>query len=228
MTDHNTEVMSESEEMYLITVARLVEQGTEEPVSISQLAGELSIQPVSANQMVHKLAEEGLIDYYPYQGVQLTKTGQETALRVLRDRRLWETFLVNYLEMPPTEADALACRLEHITPEGVTGRLAEFLGNPSFSPQGFPIPGLEDDNGLRPLQPLSELGVDERGEIIRLEVDPATQAYLESEGFRPGTEVIPLAVSGDGAMLVQVGDERLHLSSIVTKKILVGGKTSRQ
>ena len=54
MPDHNLAEMSESEEMYLITIARLIEQGVEAPVPIPLLAGELSIQPVSANQMVHK------------------------------------------------------------------------------------------------------------------------------------------------------------------------------
>ena len=32
MLDHNIEEISESEEMYLITIARLVEQGVAEPV----------------------------------------------------------------------------------------------------------------------------------------------------------------------------------------------------
>jgi len=34
MLDHNMSEMSESEEMYLITIARLVEGGLEEPVPI--------------------------------------------------------------------------------------------------------------------------------------------------------------------------------------------------
>jgi len=51
MADHDNAIISESEEMYLITIARLVEQGEEAPVSISRLSGELAIQPVSANQM---------------------------------------------------------------------------------------------------------------------------------------------------------------------------------
>lgn len=228
MADHNSVVISESEEMYLITIARLVEQGEEEPVSVSRLASELSIQPVSANQMVHKLAEEEFVEYLPYKGVQLKPKGQEVAQKVLRDRRLWEVFLVTHLELPPSEADALACRLEHITPKGVTCRLAKFLDHPSFTPQGLPIPDLNGGDVTHRVQPLSELGVGDWGEVIRIEGDPATQAFLEAEGFRPGIEVIPLAMGKDGALLLQVGRERLHLSQTVADSILIAIPTNRR
>lgn len=221
MVNHDNPTMSESEEMYLITIARLVEQGEEEPVPISRLSGELSIQSVSANQMVHKLAEEEFVEYFPYKGVQLTPKGKEVAQQVLRDRRLWEVFLVNHLELPPSEADALACRLEHITPKGVTCQLAKFLGHPSFTPQGLPIPKVSGSGDTHRIQPLSELGVGELGEIIRLEGDPATQAFLEAEGFRPGIEVIPLAKGQDGAFLLQVGQDQLHISQVVADSILI-------
>jgi Mn-dependent DtxR family transcriptional regulator len=80
MTNHNNNGMSESEEMYLITIARLVEQGVEDPVAISPLAEALSILPVSANQMVHKLAEEGWLEYLP--------SGKQTIRRgAIRRRR---------------------------------------------------------------------------------------------------------------------------------------------
>ncbi len=221
MLDHNLAEMSESEEMYLISIARLVEQGVKEPVPITLLAGELSIQPVSANQMVHKLAEEELVDYLPYKGVQLTPKGQEIALKVLRDRRLWEVFLVEHLELPPSEADALACRLEHITAEGITGRLAKYLGQPLVSPQGLPIPELEGEAIVPALRPLTDLTVGERGEVMRLEGDQATQAFLVTEGLRPGVAVKPLAIGGGGSMLLEIGDKRLNLAKEVADKILI-------
>ena len=53
------ELLNEIEEQDHPAIARLIEQGVKEPIPISQLADELSIQPVSTNQMVHKLAEAG-------------------------------------------------------------------------------------------------------------------------------------------------------------------------
>lgn len=221
MINHNLTAISESEEMYLITIARLVEKGIEAPVAIPQLASELSIQPVSANQMVHKLVEEELVEYLPYKGVQLTSKGQEVARQVLRDRRLWEVFLVEHLELPPSEADALACRLEHITPKEVTCRLAKFLGHPAFTPQGLPIPEISGEAVERILQPLSKLAVGEKGEIVRIEGDPATRTFLETEGLRPGTGVCSLAIGSGGAMLLQVEERHVHLSESVANMVLV-------
>jgi len=221
MLDHNMSEMSESEEMYLITIARLVEGGLEEPVPISLLAAELSIQPVSANQMVHKLAEEEFVEYLPYKGVKLTTSGQEAAQQVLRDRRLWEVFLVEHLALPPSIADALVCRLEHITVEGVSDRLAKFLDYPAVSPQGYPIPGVKGETAPDTYQPLSDLAAGEWGEVMRIEGDPITRTFLESEGLRPGVRVISLVIGSGGGMLLAVGESRLQLTKRVTDKVFV-------
>ncbi len=222
MVDHNQIDISESEQMYLITIARLLEQGVDAPIAISQLASELSIQPVSANQMVHKLAKQKFVEYLPYKGVQLTSKGQDVALQVLRDRRLWGVFLVEFLELPPSEADALACRLEHITPKGVTCRLARFLGHPSFTPEGLPIPRLNGEVDAKTLQPLTDLAVGNEGEVMRIEGDPATLSFLEAEGLRPGVAVCPLAIGDGDAILLQVGENRIHLSGTIASRILMG------
>lgn len=121
-------VTSPSEEMYLITVALAEEGGGEERLSVASLAQDLSISPVSANQMVWRLAGRGLLDYHPYQGVALTPAGRAAARRVLRGRRLWRTFLVGHLGFGEEEADALACDLEHLTAPRVADRLESFLG----------------------------------------------------------------------------------------------------
>ena len=221
MLDHNTIETSESEEMYLITIARLVERGVPEPVSISHLAAELSIQPVSANQMVHKLAEEGLVEYLPYKGVKLTARGRSAAQQVLRDRRLWEVFLVEYLELPPSEADALACRLEHITVEGVTGRLAKFLGYPSVSPQGFPIPDAASEERQPSYGSLADLAVGEVAEVIRISGEAPLRKFLESEGLKPGTEVSLLAKGTGQALLFMVGENQLQVTRSVAEKVKI-------
>lgn len=213
--------MSESEEMYLITIAGLIEQGVEAPVSIARLSKELAIQPVSANQMVHRLAEEGFLNYFPYKGVELTEQGERAALEVLRDRRLWEVFLVDHLELPPDEADALACRLEHITPAGVTCRLAKFLGYPSISPQGLPIPPSERESPVQAAQPISRLDVGQKAEVARIEGDQATRSFFEAAGLRPGRAVRVLATKEDQTMLLAVGERRVHVDGELAEAITV-------
>ena len=73
--------MTESEEMYLVTIARLKETELEGPVPLSQLASELEVLNVSVNQMVRKLEETGLVVYLPYKGVDLTESGVQLAGR---------------------------------------------------------------------------------------------------------------------------------------------------
>ena len=228
MTDHNNDGMSESEEMYLITIARLVEQGVEEPVAISRLAEALSIVSVSANQMVHKLAEEGWLEYLPYKGVKLTAKGQHVASKVLRDRRLWEVFLVERLQFSSNEADTLACRLEHITPKKLAYQLAAFLDFPAVSPQGRPIPGLKIEATGEMAQSLVELTVGQTAVITQVGGDPATAAFLGTQGIRPGAELRLLAVASGQEMLLQVGDNRIHMSDDVANDIFIRINTSAE
>jgi DtxR family transcriptional regulator, Mn-dependent transcriptional regulator len=221
MIDHNIEKMSESEEMYLITIARLVEEGVSEPIAISRLAGEMSIQPVSTNQMVHKLGEEGLVTYLPYKGVKLTPRGNEIASTVLRRRRLWELFLVEQLHIAPSEADELACRFEHITPKSVIQKLDEFLGHPSFNSQGSPIPMDNGGNNQQDVQPLIKYPIGKIGEVVWVDSDPVTKSFLDSIGLKPGAHVCPQAFSDGGPLLLKIGDQRLYLASEVIDGVLV-------
>jgi Mn-dependent DtxR family transcriptional regulator len=48
--------------MYLITIARAVEDGRLEPVPVSHVARELDVSAVSANQMIRKLASRGYVE----------------------------------------------------------------------------------------------------------------------------------------------------------------------
>ncbi|MEE4194096.1 MAG: Fur family transcriptional regulator, partial [Anaerolineae bacterium] len=63
--------LSESEEMYVTSIAELVESTGQELVPLSLLASTLNIHAVSANQMIRKLEEYGIVNYQPYKGVVL-------------------------------------------------------------------------------------------------------------------------------------------------------------
>lgn len=213
--------MSESEDMYLLTVARLVEAGAEAPIPVSQLAQELSIQPISANQMVRKLEEAGMVSYTPYKGVVLTPEGEHLALRTLRHRRLWEVFLVENLKMTCEEANEVACRLEHTLPAEVAERLAGFLGHPTTSPQGKPIPDLMMHLRLPEDMPLSQLDVGQAGQVTQVDADAAVHAFLSSEGIQPSTTISVLGAGNAGSMLVGVEGRSVYLSKGLVGQIRV-------
>jgi DtxR family Mn-dependent transcriptional regulator len=215
------EKMSESEEMYLITVARFVEDGYAGPVPLSRLADRLSVAPVSVNQMIKKLEEAGLVDYVPYKGVLLTEIGRRTARRVLRLRRLWELFLVKHLSIPLEDADALACRMEHITSDEVADRLAAFLDNPTISVTGKPIPASDPGASLAPPLRLADLIPGELAEILYIDSAQGVEDFLSTEGLQTGIKLEVLAVGSNRAMLIDNGERQCTLAAPITEDILI-------
>jgi DtxR family Mn-dependent transcriptional regulator len=213
--------MSESEEMYVVTIAMLQENGGENPLPLSHLASELSIQPVSANQMIKKLEDEGLVGYTPYKGVALTKAGERLAMRILRHRRLWEVFLVDYLDIPLLQANELACRMEHILPKEAAERLAEFLEHPQTNPQGLPIPPAAPGESWLAERSLLELQTGECGQVTRLLAEDTTKQFLIQQGLAPGALVTLLATGHDGARLLGIGSGQVSLAETIAGDIRI-------
>jgi DtxR family Mn-dependent transcriptional regulator len=214
--------LSESEEMYLATIARLQEGGALEPVPLTRLAGELSVLPVSANQMVRKLEENGLVSYAPYKGVSLSDAGQIVALRILRHRRLWEVFLVEHLQYQPDEAQSLACRLEHTLPAEAAERLAAFLGHPFVNPSGQAIPAAQNSIELSTGIPLSQFPLNRFAQVTSIAVDAVARAFLETHGLRSGVGLTILSSADNADLLVELaGERRMTLSASLAQAIFV-------
>ena len=78
--------MTESAEMYLKAMAEL---GDGDVGAVGQLAGRLGVTNVSANEMMRRLTDQGLVSHTPFKGVALTEEGHAAACSVLRRQRLW-------------------------------------------------------------------------------------------------------------------------------------------
>jgi DtxR family Mn-dependent transcriptional regulator len=211
--------ISETQEMYLVTIASLLEEGIEEPIPLSQLADELSVVSISVNEMIRKLAEEKYVNYLPYKGVNLLPKGIHLALKVLRHRRLWEVFLVDKLNLSPKKADVLACRMEHITPPDVAELLFIYLEKPTVSPLGKSIPDQSGIIDTKTIKSLSEFQISAHVEIVRLETDSVCTAFLQAEGIKPGAEIIIQVIGNNGDMLIEVGLHHVNLASAIVGKI---------
>ncbi len=117
----------------------------------------LSITPGSVTLMLQRLAESGLVKYAAHQGVRLTKKGQSAAIRVVRNHRLLESFLVSTLGMPWDEIHAEAEALEHAVSDRLAARIDEYLGHPDRDPHGDPIPDSDGKLRTREGTPLGQL-----------------------------------------------------------------------
>lgn len=210
---------SESIEMYLLRIALLQEAG--EPVPVPRLAQELSVSPVSANEMCRKLSEKHLVRYEPYKGVSLTRQGEEVSLRLLRHRRLWEVFFVDKLGFDPLQAEEMACRFEHVTSDQLADHLDKFLGHPTHSPQYQPIPARGGTLVTTELQPLTALSVGMRGQVARIDTDAATLKFLESQGVQCGTIVRVVAATANGPLLLDIDGQRLSLSNTIAAHVAI-------
>lgn len=212
--------LSESTEMYL---KAMVELGLNEVVSISRLAERVGVTPVSANEMVRRLGDQGLLMHIPYKGVSLTGKGSEAACNVVRRQRLWEVFLYEHLKIEWSRLYELACSLEHATAPEVTEALAAFLGDPKFCPRGNPIPA--SDGSILPLdgQPLSAASVGGRVQVLAVNAT-ATDVlkYLQERSILPGREMTVLeAAPLQGPLTLQVGGREVALGLALAEFVIV-------
>ena len=210
--------LSESMQMYLVTIARLREDN--QPVPLSRLAEALSVSPVSVNEMCRKLQDQGLAVYQPYKGASLTPAGERRAYHILRRHRLWEVFLVNQLGFGYTQAHEAACQLEHSTPNAVADRLDAFLGHPRVNPQGDLIPDVGGDLPSRPPISLAALSAGQRGHVTRCDVGATVRSYLDERGISPGAAFTVMATAPD-SLLVQVGKRHVSLARMLAQMVQV-------
>jgi DtxR family Mn-dependent transcriptional regulator len=223
MTQH-AQHTSEAEEMYLITIARAVEDGRPEPVPVSHAARELDVSAVSANQMIRKLAGRGYVEYEPYQGVTLTESGRAVAASILRRRRLWGVFLSEQLGLTPERADEIACDFEHITPDDVADLLSGFLGDPAAGPRGHSIPNGASESAPAPTVRLDAVPAGQRRSVVGVNLPEGPRRFVETQGVVPGADVEVIGVGGNGDRLLLVGDATSHLAVDLVSGIVVSAR----
>lgn len=205
--------------MYLITIARAAEAGARGPVSISRIAEALQVSVPSANEMVRKLDNRGLLTYEPYHGARLSKAGRHLADQVLRTRRLWATFLAHHLGFSPAEADAQACALEHDTTPEAVDRLAEYLGNPAAGPLGGPIPDAIRTSEAE-FATVADLPVGVPAEVVAVAASGPSAEFLQSESITVGAEITVSAL-GDSGLLIELRDHEVHLNTRLAAMVTV-------
>lgn len=218
MIETTTIPLSESMQMYLVTIARLRVDGR--PVPLSKLAKALSISPVSVNEMCRKLQEQKLVVYRPYKGASLTSEGERRAYYILRRHRLWEVFLVEKLGFDYDQAHEAACQLEHATSNLLADRLDVFLERPTVNPLGQPIPKAEGDLSARPSRLLAALSAGQRGHVVRCDASGAARVFLDEQGIRPGAS-LTVAATAEDSLLVQVGEAHVSLARTLAEMVQV-------
>ena len=128
-------------EMYLRTIFELEEEGIV-PLR-ARIAERLHQSGPTVSQTVARMERDGLLTVEGDRHLQLSDEGRELATAVMRKHRLAECLLVDVIGLDYADVHEEACRWEHVMSEAVERKLLTLLGNPSVSPFGNPIPGLE-------------------------------------------------------------------------------------
>lgn len=168
----------------------LLSEGGDELIPMGALAEALAVVPGTVTTMVKALADNGLVEHRPRQGVRLTAEGRRVALSVLRKHRLVETFLVNVLKMDWGAVHAEAEQLEHAISDEVLDRLDALLGHPATDPHGDPIPSRQGKLSSQVYPTLATCVPEKPLRIVRI-TDQSTEflQFAEQNGLQPGTSL---------------------------------------
>jgi DtxR family Mn-dependent transcriptional regulator len=212
-------MLSESTEMYLVTVYRLTRQQTE--TTIRQIADQLGVAVSSASEKVRILTEQDYLAHPWREGVSLTAEGTRIALHVLHKNRLASTFLVRTLGYRLDEAFEDACHLEHAITDRMAVRLAAFLGHPTVDPFGQPIPTHDGCIAPAPAASLLDVPVGQTVMVARLETLEAERlGYLNSIGLLPGATVtVAEIVPFEGPLMLTQGTQTIALARHLAAEI---------
>ncbi|RYZ19028.1 MAG: metal-dependent transcriptional regulator, partial [Sphingobacteriales bacterium] len=193
-------------------------------VSVNDIAERMSTRPATVTDMLRKLSEKKLINYEKYRKTQLSKTGNASALQIVRKHRLWEVFLHEKLKFSWDEVHEVAEELEHIRSAKLIERMDEFLGFPRFDPHGDPIP-----NAAGEIKPASNttLSESETGKKLKLvavkDTSTAFLQHLERFGLHIGVSlVVSEFLPFDHSVMVSINKaDAVMLSEKIAGNLLV-------
>ena len=226
-------------EMYLRTIYELEEEGVV-PLR-ARIAERLEQSGPTVSQTVARMERDGLLHVAGDRHLELTEDGRGKGVSVMRKHRLAELLLTQVIGLEWEHVHAEACRWEHVMSDAVERKLFALLGEPSVSPYGNPIPGLEalrGDGGAvqsRTATPV-EAGLVRLDEFVRagggtvvirriaehVQLNEPLMAELKSAGVLPGhdVEVVGMPRFGDAVNVGPAGS-RSEVDPLVAHAVLV-------
>jgi len=213
--------LTPSEEEYLEAIY-MCWQKTGGRVKVSELSKCLHVKAPSVVQMLRKLGKKGLVDY-ERSGVELTKKGEEQAIRVVRRHELAERLLSDVFGHELPKVHEWACKFEHVLDDELTDKLDEALGKPTTCPHGSPIPTSEGHMSKVKADELTDMPESGECVVVVIPEEKGSVERLLSLNILPGAKIKIIEKLPRGALMVQCGDSQVALSRDIASKILVRG-----
>ena len=121
------EKISASLEDYLEAIYTNIQ--TDQKVKAITLSRQLSVSRASVTEALKKLAAKNQINYDRYGDITLTDEGVKTAQEILSKHNLLMAFFKDVLKLEEQEAEANACRVEHVISQKAYENLKKFMSN---------------------------------------------------------------------------------------------------
>ena len=213
-------------EMYLKAILELEEEGIT-PMR-ARIAERLDHSGPTVSQTVARMERDGLIRVEEDRQLHFTDEGRLTAVEVMRKHRLAELLLVEVIGLEWESVHDEACRWEHVMSEAVERRLLELLDNPTHSPFGMPIPGLEllglpapDEKPCAPLHALAggDFDLCRIGEPLQL--DPGFLSQLRQLDLLPGAKTTLSIQSGQRLLTATGRSEGLVVDDAIAQHLFL-------
>ena len=119
--------INESYEDYLKSIYIISKKNRGGWVSNSEISNLLQVKPSSVTDMLHKLSENGLINWKPRNSIRLTEIGKEVAKNIFKRYNLLKDFFTNVLKLNDNcKLEDLCCKIEHHITTEVTNALENF------------------------------------------------------------------------------------------------------
>jgi DtxR family transcriptional regulator, Mn-dependent transcriptional regulator len=203
-------------EMYLRTIYELVEEGIV-PLR-ARIAERLHQSGPTVSQTVARMERDGLLTVEGDRHLQLTDEGLRLATRVMRKHRLAERLLTDVIGLDWELVHEEACRWEHVMSDTVEKRLLDLLGDPTESPYGNPIPGLDelggkpaDEDFMAGVQSLTAAAGSDRATVLvrriseEMQKDESLMSALRRVGATPD-QTVAIKATPDGVLLGSGGE----------------------
>lgn len=220
--------ISHSNQDYLKAILTLSEW-SDTPVTAKALSQQVGVSLSSTSDAVRRLFKMGLVHHTPYGAIELTDSGRQYAVAMVRRHRLIESFLTEALGYSWDQVHTEAENLEHAVSDFLISRIDSYLGFPTHDPHGDPIPAADGTFPHRPhaeeLMPLAELQPEQSGIVERIrDSDPELLHYFTTHGLRIGSTVAVLSAgpySDAHRVSVEGTDTELVLGNSALSAVLV-------
>ena len=212
-----------SKENYLKSIYALA-KGNGNFVSLNELAKELNVTKSAVTEMSKNLFLQGYIKYVKYKGIKILPKGRKIALKVIRNHRLWELFLLETLGLSWDEVHLEAEKLEHFSSDYLIDKIDEHLKYPQIDPHGEPIPSKDGSYRVEIKDfPMSDCEIGKKYKVSRVnDRNEELIKYLSQINIALNTEIKVIdKLKFDGSIIIEIVGKLHSLSNKLVDNIFL-------